>query len=94
MGRGEVQILQSSLFSRAYKKLHKKQKAEVDEVIELIKRDPYGGELKKGDLSGVYVYKFKLSNHLTLIAYEFDPKTRMLLLLGSYENFYQKLKRS
>ena len=41
MGRGEVQVLQSSLFSRAYKKLHKKQKAEVDAVVEIIKQDPY-----------------------------------------------------
>jgi hypothetical protein len=28
-----------------------------------------------------------------LLAYEYDPGTRMLLLLGSHENFYQKLKR-
>ena len=93
MAQREVQVLQSSLFARAYKKLHKKQKAEVDEVIELIKQDPYCGEIKKGDLSGVYVYKFKLGNQLTLIAYEFDPKTRMLLLLGSHENFYRDTKR-
>jgi hypothetical protein len=27
------------------------------------------------------------------IAYEFDPKTRHLLLLGAHENFYRDLKR-
>jgi len=29
-----------------------------------------------------------------LMAYEYDPATRMLLLLGSHENFYRKRKRS
>jgi DMSO/TMAO reductase YedYZ molybdopterin-dependent catalytic subunit len=28
-----------------------------------------------------------------LMAYEYDPETRMLLLLGSHENFYRELKR-
>ena len=30
---------------------------------------------------------------LILLTYEFDPKTRHLLLLGSHENFYRDLKR-
>ena len=31
---------------------------------------------------------------LILLTYEFDPKTRhLLLLLGSHENFYRELKR-
>jgi hypothetical protein len=28
-----------------------------------------------------------------LLAYEYDPKTRLLLLLGSHENFHRDLKR-
>jgi len=28
-----------------------------------------------------------------LLAYEWDPRTRVLLLLGSHENFYRDLKR-
>jgi len=28
-----------------------------------------------------------------LLAYEWDPNTRVLLLLGSHENFYRDLKR-
>jgi hypothetical protein len=51
------------------------------------------GEAKKGDLSGVFVYKYRSQQQLMLLAYEYDPGTRMLLLLGSHENFYQKLKR-
>jgi len=35
-----------------------------------------------------------INNQLALLAYEYDPATRLLLLLGSHENFYRELKRS
>jgi len=89
-----VQVIQSAAFKRAYKRLHPNQKADVDEAVQAIVTDPSLGEAKKGDLAGVYVYKFKCSGQLTLIAYEYDPGTRLLLLLGSHENFYRELKRS
>lgn len=88
-----VQVLQTAMFKRAYKRLHPKQKADVDEAIASIVRDPVIGEAKKGDLLGVFVYKFKSCGQLILLAYEYDPGTRMLLLLGSHENFYRDLKR-
>ena len=93
MAEPVVQVLQSAAFSRAYKKLHKNQKADVDVAVGVIVKSPDLGEPKRGDLAGVYVYKFKSQNQLMLLAYEYDPKTRMLLLLGSHENFYRKLKR-
>ncbi len=58
-----------------------------------IAADPALGEPQKGDLSGVFVYKYRSQQQLMLMAYEYDPGTWMLLLLGSHENFYQKLKR-
>lgn len=88
-----IQVLQSSAFARGYKKLHLKQKHDVDAAVDAIVADPFSGEAKRGDLSGVYVYKFKSQTQLMLLAYEFDPKTRHLLLLGSHENFYRELKR-
>ena len=88
-----VQVLQSAAFSRAYKKLHKNQKMDVDDAVEAIIKTPELGESKRGDLAGVYVYKFKSNSQLMLLAYEYDPETRMLLLLGSHENFYRDLKR-
>ncbi|WP_432743308.1 type II toxin-antitoxin system RelE/ParE family toxin [Methylobacter sp. G7] len=88
-----VQVLQSALFSRAYKRLHPKQKADVDDAVTDIVRDPTIGEAKKGDLAGVFVHKFKSNGQLTLLAYECDPGTRLLLLLGSHENFYRDLTR-
>ena len=93
MSLSTVQVFQTNQFSRSYKKLHLKQKAEVDQAIAAIVQDPTLGEAKKGDLAGVFVYKFKCNDQLTLLAYEYDPKTRMLLLLGSHENFYRNLKR-
>jgi len=53
---------------------------------------PKIGEEKKGDLVGVFVYKFKIHNQQMLLAYEWDPKTRLLLALGVHENFYHDLK--
>lgn len=88
-----VQVLQSAAFARAYKKLHKNQKVDVDDAVEAIIKTPDIGESKRGDLAGVYVHKFKSNSQLLLLAYEYDPETRMLLLLGSHENFYRDLKR-
>lgn len=91
---GGVQVLQAAAFRRAYKRLHPNQKADVDIAVQAIVDDPTLGEAKKGDLAGVLVYKFKCSSQLTLLAYEYDPATRLLLLLGSHENFYRELKHS
>lgn len=89
----DVRVLQSASFKRAYKRLHSNQKADVDDAVTAIVQDPTLGEAKKGDLAGVFVYKFACVGQLTLLAYEYDPGTRMLLLLGSHENFYRELKR-
>lgn len=88
-----VQVQQSGIFKRAYKRLHPNQKADVDDAVADIVRDPTLGEAKKGDLAGVFVHKFKCNGQLTLLAYEYDPGNRLLLLLGTHENFYRDLKR-
>ena len=80
---------------RQIKKLHKNQKIELDEAIKAIIKDPSIGEMKKGDLNGVQVYKFKMVNQLTLLAYDFNAHKQQLILLalGSHENFYRDLKK-
>lgn len=88
-----IRIFQSAAFARAYKKLHTNQKVDVDVAVSLVVNNPEIGEPKRGDLSGIHVYKFRSQNQLMLLAYEFDPTTRNLLLLGSHENFYRQLKR-
>lgn len=82
-----VQVLQAATFRRAYKRLHPSQKADVDDAVQAIVEDPTLGEAKKGDLAGVFVYKFKCNNQLALLAYEYDSATRLLLLLASHEAF-------
>ena len=88
-----ILVQQSAMFNRAYKRLHANQKVDVDDAVADIVRDPTLGAAKKGDLAGVFVYKFKCRSQLTLLAYEYNPNTRLLLLLGSHENFYRDLKR-
>jgi mRNA interferase RelE/StbE len=88
-----VNIIQASAFVRAYKRLHNNQKDAVDSAVEAITQDPALGEAKKGDLAGVFVYKFDCVNRQFLLAYEYDPQTRVLLLVGTHENFYRNLKR-
>lgn len=89
----EIRVQQANAFLRAYKKLHDNQKDLVDQAVADIVADPSIGVAKKGDLAGVFVYKFDCVNQLFLLAYEYDPKTRVLLLVGTHENFYRALKR-
>ncbi len=80
-------------FKRHYKKLHPNQKAVVDAAIRAIVQDPAQGERKRGDLAGVYVHKFDCLGQQMLLAYEWEPTSRVLLALGVHENFYRDLKR-
>ena len=93
MASKQVEVTQASAFARTYKKLHLLQKKDVDTAVEVIVSNPLVGDAKRGDLSGVYVYKFKSQPQLLLLAYEFVPQTRHLILLGTHENFYRDLKR-
>jgi len=88
----EIVVLQMPTFKRAYKKLHLKQRIDVNSAIKAITDNPDVGEEKKGDLVGVYVYKFDCVNQQYLLAYEWNPEQRILLALGVHENFYQNLK--
>ena len=89
----DLVILQMPAFKRAYKKLPTARRAAVDDAVHLIAANPTLGDAKKGDLAGVHVYKFPVNRQEMLLAYEWDPHTRLLLLLGSHENFYRDLKR-
>ena len=89
----DITIKQMPSFKRVYKKLHKEHKAIVNEAIQAIVKNPSIGEEKKGDLAGVFVYKFKIHNQEFLLAYEWDPLNRLLLALGVHENFYRTLKK-
>ena len=89
-----MRLLITASFAKATKKLHAPQKVELDAALKLISKDPIIGEAKVGDLVGVYVYKFRLSEQQFLLAYRIvDQESIKLLTLGSHENFYRDLKR-
>lgn len=88
-----IRIVQANGFVRAYKRLHNNQKDAVDAAVAVIVSQPEAGQAKKGDLARVFVYKFDCVNQVYLLAYEYDPQTRVLLLVGAHENFYRNLKR-
>jgi mRNA-degrading endonuclease YafQ of YafQ-DinJ toxin-antitoxin module len=90
-----MKVVQTRQFKQAVKKLHKNQKADLDEAVREVIKDPDIGVSKKGDLAGLRVYKFKMIKQLTLLAYTYESKiiTLTLIGLGSHENFYRDLKR-
>ncbi|MDM7858882.1 type II toxin-antitoxin system RelE/ParE family toxin [Thiopseudomonas acetoxidans] len=89
-------VLQTPSFKKAIKKLKPNQKKELDSAIKEIMAKHALGEQKKGDLSFLRVYKFKMNKQLTLLGYSFNDGTLTLELmaLGSHENFYRDIKRS
>lgn len=89
-----MKILQTTSFARQVKKLHSNQKKALDSAIEVLNADPLVGEMKKGDLNGIRVYKFKMVGQLALLAYQIEnDELLILLMLGSHENFYRELKK-
>lgn len=88
-----VTVQQMPAFKKAYKKLYTQEKKMVDDAIRAIIQDPEVGEEKRGDLAGVFVYKFKIYHQEMLLAYEWGVDSRMLLALGVHENFYRDLKQ-
>ncbi len=88
-------VLQTPTFKKAVKKLKPNQKIDLDTAVKKLMADPALGEQKKGDLSFLWVHKFKMNKQLTLLGYSFDDGTLILELmaLGSHENFYRDVKR-
>lgn len=92
-----MKIFESNTFSKAIKKLHRNQIADLKKAIEQIKSKPEIGEMKKGDLAGVRVYKFHFHHQFMLLAYIYEAKKQVptitLLDVSSHENFYTNLKK-
>jgi mRNA-degrading endonuclease RelE of RelBE toxin-antitoxin system len=91
-------VVATPSFQRVTKKMHAKDKLGLDQAVKEVASNPQIGEEKRGDLSGVFVHKFKLNNQETLLAYELSPDkqtpdTVVLLGVGPHENFYAQLKR-
>jgi mRNA-degrading endonuclease RelE of RelBE toxin-antitoxin system len=91
-----MEVIQTRQFKQSVKKLTSQQKKELDQTIKTIMDNPFIGQQKKGDLDFLWVYKFRMNNQLTLLAYSYEEQiiTLTLLALGSHENFYRDIKNS
>ena len=90
-----MDLLYTPTFARQIKKMHPNDKASLDAAITKISAYPTVGVEKLAELSGVFIFKFKVNELAWLLAYRILGATSILLLLvGPHENFYRKLKRS
>lgn len=87
-----LQVIQSPLFTKKVKQFSKKQKNELDKQIKILLVNPLFGEEKKGDLKGIFVYKFKISNAQYLLSYRLKENNIELITIGPHENYYRDLK--
>lgn len=84
-----MRLLVTPTFVGAVKKLNRGQKADIDEAVRIIAKDPPIGEAKIGDLAGVQAYKFRMANQLCLIAYRVtDTDTVKFLMVGPVVNMH------
>ena len=71
-------------------------KSAFQKAIDDILQNPYIGDLKTGDLSGVYccdVFYNKTNYELAYTIIEENDETVVVILAGTRENFYNELKR-
>ncbi len=82
-------------FDRAIKKILPAEKKALDSAVKNIVAQPFKGEAKKGDLSGMQVVKFRYLKQQMLLAYSVSLDGTQLVLMGYgvHENFYRDLKR-
>lgn len=88
-----MKIIQSRSFEQRVKKLNQTQKKLLDEQIKLIIENPNIGTEERGDLSEVYIYKFKIKTIQYLLAYRFNEDLLELIMIGPHQNYYRDLKK-
>jgi mRNA-degrading endonuclease YafQ of YafQ-DinJ toxin-antitoxin module len=87
-------ISQTKIFGKQKKKLYPNQISALDKVVREIVANPTVGDLKKGDLQGIRVFKFRMLNQEYLLAYIASEDQISLLAIGTHENFYRDLKKT
>ncbi len=87
-----MRIIQSRSFERKVKRFSEQEKRILDKQIKKILENPVMGEEKRGDLRGVYVYKFKIQTIQYLLSYRFIGNDLELIMIGPHENYYRDLK--
>jgi mRNA-degrading endonuclease RelE of RelBE toxin-antitoxin system len=89
-----MRVLTTPRFLRSVKKLHADEKRALDEAVKSVITNPDAGDLKKGDLAGVRVYKYRFNTEQMLLAYAANKIEQVIILMGygTHENFYRDLK--
>lgn len=87
-------IFQTKIFGKQKKKFYANQISALDKAVKEIVANPTLGDLKRGDLQGIRVYKFKIVNQEYLLAYTASKDQISLLATGTHENFYRDLKKT
>ena len=91
------ELLFSSAAERYFRKLKDKRLlAKLKDALLLIQENPYIGQAKRGDLSGIYgydVYQNKTNYEIAYSIFEVGGKKIVVLLAGTRQNFYEELKR-
>ena len=76
-----MKIKMTHTFEKCAKKFHRNQVKFIEDAIDAIAKNPEMGEPKKGDLAGVFVYKFRINRQLILLAYLYDESAKLITLL-------------
>lgn len=87
-----MRVFQSHSFGKKSKKFNEKEKLALDDAVKEIIKHPSIGTEKKGDLRGVFVYKFKLLKTEYLLSYRVVGDDLELIMIGPHENYYRHLK--
>ena len=64
--------------------------------MDLVIKNPKIGQEKQGDLSNLFVYKFKIGGTQWLLGYTFNDSKKVITweAIGQHENFYRDLKKN
>jgi mRNA-degrading endonuclease RelE of RelBE toxin-antitoxin system len=90
--QNKISVYESRRFEKALQKLSETELTIVEDEIDKIIATPEIGEQKKGNLSHLWVHKFKLTTKPVLLAYRWvENKLELYLLnIGPHENFIKK----
>jgi len=88
-----MSVLYKSVFEKFVKKQTRAFQLAIEDETEKINKNPDIGEIKKGDLSGFMVHKFKFQKQEYLIAYKLQNNDMVFYMIGTHENFYRELKQ-
>ena len=87
---------QTPRFSRLYKKLGKRFLLPLHEAMDQVLKNPKVGQQKVGDLSELFVLKYKVGSEEWLLGYSLNVGKRVITwhAIGHHENFYRDIKKS